>query len=185
MTENNAFAGMFDGIEDAKASFDSNYERNGHYIMRIDRVKADKSRKGDGFVAFEKTVLHVFDDGDGERESWHRPGEAVTHMLMEKHDSFLGNLKAAIAGCFGCDPTEVTKAVCTQVVGAEQALAGMIVEMRNRDILTRAGNPFTKVTYRREVPASELAETLSEKMIATFFPGDTLAEMIAEEETQG
>lgn len=182
MTENNAFAGMFDGIEEAKASFDANYMRAGHYIVRIDRVKADKSRKGDGFVAFEMTILHVFDDSEGDKAALHRPGEPVTHMLMEKHDSFLGNLKSAIANCFGCDVTEVTKAVCVKVTGTDQALGGMIVEVRNRDITTRAGNPFTKVSYVREVPAVELADVLSEKILGQFFPGDMLAEMIAEEE---
>lgn len=173
--------GLFDGVEQAKASFDAKYQGAGHYLCRIDRIKADKTRGGDEFMAVEMTVMHTFMDGQGAPEKWHKPGESTSHLLMKKHDSFLGNVKALVANVTGCHESEVTKADCERIASAEQPLAGAVIELSARDILTRKNQPFTKVSYIREVPATELVELLDEKIVATYFPGDTLADMIAEQ----
>ena len=36
--------GVFKGLKAAKATMDSNWEREGHYYSRIDRVKLDQNR---------------------------------------------------------------------------------------------------------------------------------------------
>jgi len=176
--------GMFDGVETAKASFDAKYQGAGHYLNRIDRVKADKTRGGDEFLAVEMTVLHTFADGQGDPAKWHKPGEAVSHLMMKKHDSFLGNVKAMVANVMGAHESEVTKADCERICTAEQPFAGMVVELSGRDILTKKNQPFTKISYVREMPAVDLPEILDEKIIATYFPGDTLADMIAEQSAE-
>lgn len=173
--------GMFSGIDTAKASFDAKYLGQGHYLLRIDRIKADKTRSSDEFLAVEMTVLHTFEDGDGDPSTWHRPGEAVSHLMMKKHDSFLGNVKAMVANLMGCHESEVKEADCESMSGPTQPLGGMVAEVRSRNIMTRAQKLFTKVSYVREFPASELQDVLSEKVLDTYFPGDTLAEMIAAE----
>jgi len=172
---------MFSGIETAKASFDAKYLQQGHYLCRIDRVKADKTRSGDQFLAVEMTVLHTFTDGDGLPEKWHKAGESASHLMMAKHDSFLGNVKAMIANLLACHESEVKESDCVKVSEKEQPLAGMVAEIRARDILTRANKSFTKVSYIREFPASEIEAVLDEKTLALYFPGDTLEKMIEEE----
>lgn len=177
--------GMFDGIEGAKASFDAKYQGPGHYLNRIDRVKADKTRAGDEFMAVEMTVMHTFMDGLGAPEKWHKAGEATSHLMMKKHDSFLGNVKAMVANLLGVHESEVTKADCERISSAEQPMAGMVIELSARDILTKKNQPFTKVSYTREVPAVELPNLLDDKIVATYFPGDTLADMIEEQAKEG
>lgn len=173
--------GMFKGIEGAKASFDASYMGEGHYLCRIDRLKADKTRAGDHFLAVEMTVLHTYTDGDGTADKWHQPGNAVSHLMMCKHDSFLGNVKSMIANLLGVHETEVTEADCDQASGPNQPLGGIVAEVRARGIMTRAQKPFTKITYVREFPASELQDTLSPKMLTAYFPGDVLDKMIERE----
>jgi hypothetical protein len=175
---------MFSGIEKAKASFDAAYMNEGHYLCRIDRVKADKNRSGDHFLAVEMTVIHTYADGDGKPESWHKPGDAVSHLMMSKHDSFLGNVKAMIANLLGVHESEVSEKDCETASGPNQPLAGMVAEVRARGILTRQQKPFTKITYVREFPASEIQDTIDAKMLAAYFPGDTLDKMI-EREAEG
>lgn len=173
--------GMFKGVEGAKASFDASYLRSGHYLLRIDRVKADKTRTKDDFLAVEMTVLHTFADSSvhqADASKWHRPGESVSHLMMAKHDSFLGNVKAMVSSLMGCHEAEVSEKDCEEISSPEQPMGGMVIEVTGRDILTRAGKPFTKISYNREFPAADLVDVLDEKTLGTYFPGDTLAEMI-------
>ena len=178
--------GMFKGIESAKASFDAKYVGEGHYLCRIDRIKADVTRTKDEFLAVEMTVLHTFPDGDGKSEAWHRPGEAVSHLMMAKHDSFMGNVKAMVSNILGCHESEVTENDCEALSGSQQPLAGTVAEIKGRQIVTRANKPFTKISYIRTFPASELQDKLDPKILSTYFPGDTLDKMIeAEAEAEG
>lgn len=179
--------GMFTGVEDAKASFDAVYVNVGHYILRIDRVKADESRKKEQFMAVEMTTLHQYGDcasflkeGDSP-DKLHRPGQAVSHLMMAKHESFKGNVKAMIANILGVHETEVSEKDCNDICGEGQPLGGMIIEVRAQNILTRDKRDFTKVTYVREVPASELFNVLDQKIIDTYFPEDVMAKMLADE----
>lgn len=170
--------GLFDGIEEAKASFDAQYLREGHYLLRIDRVKADQTRAKDEFLAVEMTVLHTYMDGFGDPAKWHKPGEAVSHLMMKKHDSFLGNVKAMLSALMGVHESEVTKQDCIDVSGEGQPMAGMVIEVTARTIMTRQQKPFTKITYNREFPAKDIEDILDPKMLAAYFPGETLADMI-------
>lgn len=156
--------GMFSGIEKVKPSANGgSYVKPGHYFLRIDRVKAGDSQQGSGaFVAIEMTVLGVFPDGDPVLDegfnivpdSWHRPGETVTHLMMQKHASFQANYKAFVANVGGIPEEKVSETHCVQVT--EGLFEGLIVEVRARTIKTRKGSPFTVVGYSREVPPSEV-----------------------------
>lgn len=169
--------GIFTKLQDAQMSVDSNYERPGHYWLLIDKCKSGKSRKGDEFCAIEKTCLHVFDDNDG---TGHKPGESVTHMIMLKHDSALGNIKQFISGTMGVEPDEVDEDIAQSIFEAEgdkdhdQPLSGTVVECINRNIVTKAGKDFTVISYKREVPAQELLDTLEKKIVDRYFPNDVL-----------
>lgn len=162
---------MFTGIKDAKAQMDANYMRPGIYWSRINRVKVDVSRKQEAFVAIEMTAIHIIDDDDGKG---HKLGEDVTHMLMPKHDMFLPNMKGFIAGALSMAIDDITEVEAMSVCGADQPLAGTVVECRNRTIITKEGRPFTVVKYVREVPASELLQALPPIDQENFFPGGAL-----------
>lgn len=145
--------GIFDGIDDAKPSASGNYIRPGHYFARIDGVRLVKKFTGEDFLAIEMNVVQVLDDEDG---TGHRVGEDITHLLKSTQPSFLGNVKQFICATLGCSPDEVGKAEADRVTSDEQPLAGIVIEFVARTTTTRAGKPFTKVTYKREVPAGEI-----------------------------
>lgn len=175
---------IFKGLKQASASMDANYERPGHYFMLIDKCKTGTSRKKDEFCAIEKTVLKVLDDDNG---AGHKPGESVTHMIMMKHDSALGNIKAFIAGVMDIDPEEIDVAEAEAIFADEnntkhdQPLAGTVVECKNRNIKTKSDTDFTRITYVRSVPASELLDSLDDKIIQRYFPNDALKKLAEQE----
>lgn len=168
--------GMFSGIEKVKARIDANYIRPGHYLARIDVVKADKTRKQDGFVAIEMTILHVIDN---DNDKGHSVGENVSHLLMQKHDAFLGNMKSFVANVFGMMPEEITEQHCTLVCSTPCPLTGTVVEFTARNITTRLGSDFTAINYRREVPAAECIATLSPQVQILYFPNNLLQNLDA------
>lgn len=175
---------IFKGLKEANMSLDSNYERPGHYWLLIDKCKSGTSRKKEDFCAIEKTCVKVFDDDGG---AGHNVGESVTHMIMMKHDSALGNIKQFIAGTMDLDANDIDVDAAEMIFQGEdekehdQPLAGTVVECRNRNIKTKAGNDFTTITYVRAVPAQELLESLDEAVIDRFFPNNVLAELAAAE----
>jgi hypothetical protein len=163
-------------FKEAKARVDSNWEREGRYLLRIDNVKLDQNRKKQTGLFVEKTVIHVYDDADGEG---HKVGETVDHSMWDHHESFLGNVKAFLAAVLGLPTTEVEESHVLQVIDDDQPLQGTVVECHNRTILTREkGKPFTVINYKREVPALELIEILSDEVKATYFPDDLLERMV-------
>lgn len=170
---------IFAGISDAKARTDANYERPGHYIELINRVKADRSRKGEDFVAIEKSILAVLDDDEGRG---HRIGDEVTHMLMAKHDSFLGNIKAMIAAVFGVPAEQVQESDAVEICSEDQPMAGAVVECVNRNQVTRRGTDFTIINYKRALTVADIRAKLDPKVIARYFPGDVLERMEAAEQ---
>lgn len=170
--------GLFTGIDKAKERIDSNWERVGHYISRIDRMKVDKNRKGQIGVFVEKTVLLVLDDAEGDG---HRVGESITHAIWKHHDSFLGNVKHLVSRVLAVNPSTVTEDMVFQLVGDDQPLAGTVVENRNRLTTTKANKPFTVINYEREVPALELVDLLDDQQQEFFFPDGGLKKLAEDE----
>jgi hypothetical protein len=147
---------IFENIGNAKVSQgDGNYVRPGHYYARLNAVKLTQKFTGEQFLAVEMTVVSVLDDDEGRG---HKVGEDTTHLMKAASPSFLGNVKAFIAATLGCSPDEVDQNSADRVTSDEQPLAGIVVELVGRQITTKAGKPFTKVTYKREVPPDELNE---------------------------
>lgn len=163
--------GLFKGISEAKASVAANYLRQGLYLLRVDACKTGETRKKKEFACLEMKVVKVLHDPDQYPEKkQHRVGESVTHMLMAEHDAFLGNIKALVAAVLDIGDEEVTESECNDVFGPDQPLAGCVVEVEAIEIETKAGNPFTKVIYRRMLDDEEIAETFTEEEIRQFLP---------------
>jgi hypothetical protein len=182
--------GIFDNIVETKASRSANYTRPGHYWCIINGVKEGETRNKDGFVAIEMTTIHRFEeqcfpdsiapDGSTVLGS-HKIGEDHTHMMLTKHDSFLGNFKQFLVGASGTPEHEITPEDATYVISDEQPLAGYIVEVTAKTIKTRRGTDFTKIEYERQISPTQIKNTLTPERIERFFPGDMLDKMIAAE----
>lgn len=186
--------GMFDNIDKAQASArGANYAKAGHYLARIDRVKAGESQQGAGeFVAVEMTVLAALPDGDVPLnddfeplgpDNWHRVGEQISHVMMTKHKSFLGNMKAFVSNVGGIPESEVGPAECQQVT--EGLFDGVFIELRNRDIKTKTTcKRFTIVGYIREVPASEIGQRVDVDALEKVLGPGKIQTLIEAEEAE-
>ncbi len=177
---------IFKNISSAKMTMDGNYEREGRYLWRIDAVKMDKNRKGDTFLAVEKTCIKVLSAPEAvpnpdPKKRPHAEGEAVCHMMMAKHDSFLGNVKSMIAHILEMRPEDITAEDAASLCAPEQLLTGMIVETNNRTQLTKAKTEFTVVNYIRRYKATEALSALSANAIAAYFPNNALQKLAAYE----
>lgn len=167
-TPNQLVSLAFSGITTAKARVDANYIRPGSYWLQINKLRLDKSRKDQVFLAVEMTVIHCFDERIADQppgRRGHISGESVTHMMMKKHDSFLGNVKAMLVAILGIPADQITEAEAAMVCGDSQPLTGTVVEVNCRNITTRAGNPFTSANYAREVPTREVLAFLTDATI--------------------
>ena len=177
---------IFSGLKDAKINADANYERAGHYLQLINRCKTGTSRKGKDFAVVEKTCVHVFDDKDG---LGHRVGEDLSWMLMVDNDYFQGDLCKFIGAVMGISPEEVEDEHGPLIFEAEddksghdQPFAGLVVECKNMEIQKKnSDGVFTKIKHVRQVPASELLETLAPEVIDRYFPNDVLKSMAEQE----
>ncbi|MEK7424207.1 MAG: hypothetical protein AAB131_10245 [Actinomycetota bacterium] len=148
---------VFAGIEAAQERRASNYDKPGHYLAKIVRVKLGATRKGEEFLAVEKVILKTYPDGEGYAEGLcHRPGEECSHLVMRKHDSFLPTVRTFIAHVCGVPIEQVDEAACFQACGDDQPLAGLVVETRAITVTTKAKTPFTRIDYLVRVSALSL-----------------------------
>lgn len=178
-----AVPNIFKGLKDAKPRVDGNYLTEGRYWLRINKLKIDTSRKNESFLAIEMTNIRTLDDNQGKG---HKPGEDVTHMLMAKFDSFLGNVKQFAVCALGgqVKPEEVDEAGMMELCADNQPLHGLVVEVNNKGITTRKGAPFTTVNYLRVVGVEELLHSLSKADQDRYFPDNYLQKMLAQEQQQ-
>ena len=143
--------GVFDRIEDAKSSQDSNPVRPGEIWAKITECKIVEKYNKDKLMLINMTVVKVI-------EGEHRVGEDITHFMKTSADSFLGNVKQFVASTLGCEPNDVGNTEAERIVSDENPLAGYTVEIKARMIKTRVGNDFTKVHYNGRVTDEQLAE---------------------------
>lgn len=203
-----AEAALFSGLDGAGATKDGNWVRPGHYIMRLNQMKAGNSTKGDGaFLATELTVAKVLGTSECAQAGTvpHNVGEQVTDMKMRKHKSFQGNVNAMLAGMEGmtfealkADLAKSSKTVeqlATEAIGPSQPYAGLFFEVIARHIPTKpraeinptTGQPelkqgvFTRINYQRPVSIREVAQLLTDEEKAIVFPGDSLQQALAAE----
>jgi len=149
--------GLYDEIAGAAATLQSRYVTPGTYVGSVNDWKEGITRKGDDFVVLEMTVLA----SDNHEE--HPVGSAMSWMVMLKHDSAPGNIKRAIMEIVALqEEGQVTPALCKAVLSANEdaergevgvsPTAGTIIDVVATNTKTRAGNDFTRVTFRYRDP---------------------------------
>ena len=162
-----------------KSRIDGNYVIPSHFLGKILRVKTGKNRKEESFFVVEMVVLHDCEPDKYERGLFgHAVGEEVSHMMMAKHESFLSNVKGFISNVLDMPDDDIGEEEAVAVCADDQPLAGSIIEVAARNTKTRAGNDFTVVNYKGEVPKEDLLgiwEAMGEEgevLKARFFPDD-------------
>lgn len=169
---------MFSKIGEVRPKIQANYFKPGHYLVRLDKVLGKKNRKGEDQFVIEMTIVHVYNDMDGKG---HKVGEECANVINFKHDMALPNVKRFLMACLQRPEQDITPQVCDRVVSDKQPLAGLIVEVQAINTVTKKGQDFTDVGYKRPVPASVLMNELTDEEISRFFPDGQLEKMLEKE----
>ncbi len=146
--------GMFAGVENAEVIRRGNNINPGDYICRVCQAEYKPGRTKT-FVIIELEVLKsTYEDGDPARAACNREGSRMTNFVLQ-NDSFASNVKEIVLAVSGFDaqgqPRDqhdtVTQAECEALVSPEQPFAGAIVYIEAREVPTRAGGIFTRVSW--------------------------------------
>lgn len=147
----------FAGIGGVKPSQDSSYVTPGHYVARIDAVVVKTNRKGGDNFIVEMTILDVLRAEEvvmnKETKVSNKKGAPASHLIPftgAGAEMALPNIKAfaltVVEGYAEADEAQQEK-LMPIIVGKAQPLAGLMVEVVCRAIVTKKGNDFSKVTY--------------------------------------
>lgn len=200
---------LFAGLNESDATQDGVWIRPGHYIMRLNMMKGGTSQKpgaGD-YQCTELTVCKVLGVSEAIEAGTeaHVVGETVTDMKMRRHQSFLGNVNAQLAGMEGmglpalkadlAKSGKVVAELAMEALGPSQPYAGRFFEILARHIptqkMSQVMNPatgqvemvagkFTRINYARPVSALELSEAMTPEEQAVIFP-EGMAQILADE----
>ena len=145
--------GFADEVASSRATIQSNYFSPGRFIVEIKDWKIGENRKGNPYAALETEIVRS-DNHDA-----HPPGSLATWMVILKggagSDMAASNIKAAICGITGASEKEVDSEVVQYCLGAESddggmsPLAGNLILVTAVNVKTRAGNDFTRCTFKK------------------------------------
>jgi hypothetical protein len=153
--------GVFGKIGEAKYSEGGVYLKPGVFRLEIQKVKFQKTRKGQEAFLVEFLVL---DSTNPE----HPKGSAVTWMVTMDKEPAMGNVKQFIATAFHDKlielkiPVEghmdaIDEATAELVISDQQPLTGKVVRASANNITTKAGRPFTKVKFLADAAGHDAA----------------------------
>lgn len=201
--------GFFSGMKGEKATRKSEFLNPGKMIVRINRVKLDKKAEalgGDEYVAVELTVIvqdtaeapvfplpaghPLLASGKPYTLPLNKPGQDGVVLFMgsdaKQKKQARANFKGFLMGATGQPEEAIDDADGDAVVGADNPLGGVFVEVNAIPIITREKkNPFTAINWVRPVPASELLNRISAETKAKLYPGDALEKLAAAEQAGG
>ena len=146
--------GIFQGIRDARMTAGGVYFLPGEYIVLVQKVFLQESRKRE--VLFIAECLIQASSNPERRE-----GQRCSWVVKMSQDAAMGNIKRFLAACCGIEPSmeavvneEITEELAEVAVSDGNPLAGTIVGLQATNIKTREGNDFTLHEWQ---PVSEAA----------------------------
>lgn len=180
---------LFAGIGAARTMLDTSYFKEGRYWMRIDKGKQFENRNHLARVGIEGTIIKVLDDHQGRS---HRAGESVSHLYKRENEYFDREIKTFICMITGAAEEQVTEELGLQVAdaifpegsNAPQPMAMKVVEVVARLTKTKKDTDFTRVSFVREVPASEVLGGIAPADAVRFFPAGYLEAEASKEAEQ-
>lgn len=190
----------------AKASAEApsarmNFPRPTHALIRIDSVREQKTRGGEGITA-ELTVLKVLstpqatDYETGAPYAPHTPGEAMHDRMLDTNVGQDRWIKTLVLTASGLTDEEFQEAeeypgqAIEQALSEDQPLAGAVIEMRAVPVIKEKaqnkaeedlgkGDAYVRSDFLRVIRFADVASLFDEDEVARFFPN--LDELVAEE----
>lgn len=133
--------GLFTGIDKAQYFEGGKYITPGLFLVEIEKVKNDKTRKGRPFFVVEMKVLESSNLKD------HPVGTSMSWMVMLDQDAALGNIKHFLTIACDVPENDVDEALATEACGEDNPLRGTKLRVSAVNILTREKKDFTKVKF--------------------------------------
>lgn len=182
-SQRSIFQQMLADPNSLRGGFNSQYIRAGNYLCRIDKCKFGQKRSGVQFWVAEMTVVKVINDNGGQG---HKQGEAVT-WYIDRTSLYVGrDLRFFAANIMGVAPEMITDENLDMIFnenpqlygGRVQPFLGLTAEVNAVLIPKKNGDGvFTKVSFKREVPATELVKLLTPQEQEFYYPGGALLRM--------
>jgi len=165
----------FKGVKEAKTKNSSEYFHPGRYIVQIEAVKATSNYKREEFTVVEMQTIHAFEDSErgvnehGSEIPLHRAGDSVSYLMKVQSEYYLSDFKTFACAAGDMTAEELTEERCAEIEGDKNPLGGVFVEVLVKQSVSkkereaaekekRAPRAFTRVTWVRQVPPSEVVE---------------------------
>jgi len=149
--------GIHDLVGDAEVTNRGVYFIEGTYrVLQVEQIFEMVSQNDDDLVIIECAIL--------QSDVKDRPaGSRVSQVYNFRYKSTPGNVRAMLAAVFAVPVEEITPEVSMLACSQEQPCAGRLVRVEAKLGETRAGNPFTFVSWKplrddMQLQAAELRE---------------------------
>lgn len=151
-------------------SRDSSFLRAGRYLVRLESLKFNTTRKGRQNAVLKMLIVAVLDPSAAATvpQGPHRIGDRADWMLMADNDMSAPNLKAALMAITEVPDTEITDEVLEQMAGPLQPLQGLFAEVDAALRIAKSGNPFTLVSFKRRIRAAEVAKLAAPEVLKSL-----------------
>lgn len=146
-------ASFFTGIEKAKTYGASQYLTPGNYTLQVSNISVIDSQRtpGRNFFLVEFSVVET-DSPD------YKAGSTVSWMVdLTREDTAHPNIKGfALALLPDVTDEDITSGAMDALIEKDQPARGLNVKAKAWNIVTRAGNDFTKVTWSASNGATDV-----------------------------
>ncbi len=147
--------GIFAGVENAEVIRRGNNINPGDYICKLCSSEFKQGRQKNMVITELEVIKSSYEAAKAETHGCNREGSRMTNFVSQ-NDSFVSNIKEIILAASGFDAVTgkardpedtVTQAECEALVSPEQPYAGALVYIEAREVDTRAGGKFTRVSW--------------------------------------
>lgn len=146
--------GLFAGVENAEITRKGNNMNEGDYVAKICSAEYKPGRSANFVIIEAEIITSSYDANDPAKQSCNREGSRAT-IFIKQNDSFAGNIKEIMLAVSGFGPDgksrdvhdTVTQDECASLVAKEQPFTGAMVYLEARNIKTKAGGDFTRISW--------------------------------------
>ena len=146
--------GMFAGVENADITRRNDFIEEGDYVARLLSSEYKPGRQGNYVICELEIVVSSYNAADPTKQRCNMEGSRVS-VFIKQNDSFASNIKEVMLAVSGFDehgqprPVDdvVSQQECEALVSPEQSFKGRLVYLEAREVPTRAGGKFTRVSW--------------------------------------
>jgi hypothetical protein len=132
----------FDGIDQVVVTEKLANIQPGAYVFEVQAVKKIQSRKKGKMFVGEFKVL----ESNGPRANG--VGTTCSHVIPLNMETSLKHIKGMAAALTNTSASDIDAKACDDLVDESNPARGVKVRAEAQEIITKAGNPFTLISYK-------------------------------------